>query len=63
MPTINKRASSKKTFSIKQKIDKINQDFFVKMSKIEKDRNIKISKIIKKIEAEKIKNISASLKK
>lgn len=64
MPRIaNKKANPKKSASASQKIDKIYQDFLLKVAKIEKDRDLKINKIIKKVEIEKIKKISASFKK
>lgn len=64
MPKIaTKKTETKPRVSASQKIDKIYQDFLLKVAKIEKERDLKISKIIKKAETEKIKKISASFKR
>ncbi|MFA5163313.1 MAG: hypothetical protein WC441_02165 [Patescibacteria group bacterium] len=64
MPKIaTKKTETKQAVSASQKIDKIYQDFLLKVAKIEKERDLKISKIIKKAETEKIKKISASFKR
>lgn len=53
----------KTTIDENQRVAKIYQDFLLQVAKIEKERDLKINKIIKKLDGEKIKKISDSLKK